>query len=111
MFGAQRTGHSLIAVLDLAPHPQGGWYRRTWAAEAQHGARPWGVSIPHLLFGGEVSAPHRIDATELWHFYDGGHRLKLSRAWPDGRRDAAGDLGPDVAAGYAPQVVVEAGVW
>ena len=99
--GAQRPGESLIAALDLAPHPEGGWYRRTWVAEAGHGTRPGGSAIYYLLLQGEVSAPHRIDATELWHFYD-GDPLELSREWPDGRRDVQ-VLGPDVAAGQRPR--------
>ena len=33
--GAVRPGESLIAALDLAPHPEGGWYRRTWVADGR----------------------------------------------------------------------------
>jgi predicted cupin superfamily sugar epimerase len=104
-----RPGESLISALDLAPHPEGGWYRRTWAAAAEAGERPAGSAIYYLLLAGEVSAPHRIDATELWHFY-AGDPLELSREWADGTRDVQ-ILGPDVAAGQAPQVVVDAGMW
>ena len=104
-----RPGEWLIASLDLEPHPEGGWYRRTWVAAATDGERPRGSAIYYLLLEGEVSAPHRIDATELWHFY-AGHPLELALEWPDGRR-AVQVVGPDVAAGHAPQVVVESGVW
>ena len=96
-----RPGESLIAALRLAPHPEGGWYRRTWVAEAVDGARPAGSAIYYLLLAGEVSAPHRVDATELWHFYD-GDPLELVREWPDGRRDVV-VLGPDVASGQVPR--------
>jgi predicted cupin superfamily sugar epimerase len=104
-----RPGESLIAALALEPHPEGGWYRRTWVAEAPDGTRPAGSAIYYLLLQGEVSAPHRIDATELWHFY-AGDLLELSCEWPDGRREVQ-VVGPDVAAGQAPQVVVAVGVW
>ena len=104
-----RPGESLIAALDLAPHPEGGWFRRTWVARCEDGARPTGSAIYSLLLEGEVSAPHRVDATELWHFYD-GDPLELRREWPDGRSDVQ-VLGPDVASGHSPQVVVDAGVW
>jgi uncharacterized protein len=104
-----RPGEWLIAALDLAPHPEGGWYRRTWVADATRGERPCGSAIYYLLLNDEVSAPHRIDATELWHFY-AGDPLQLTLEWPDGRR-AARVVGPDVASGQAPQTVVEAGVW
>jgi predicted cupin superfamily sugar epimerase len=104
-----RPGESLIAALDLEPHPEGGWYRRTWVAETAGGTRPAGSAIYYLLLEGEVSAPHRIDATELWHFY-AGDPLELTCEWPDGRRHSQ-VMGPDVDASQAPQVVVAAGVW
>ena len=104
-----RPGEWLIAALDLAPHPEGGWYRRTWEATSEPGVRPAGSAIYYLLLEGEESASHRIDADELWHFYMGGP-LDLSREWPDGRRDTV-VLGPDVADGQVPQAVVGAGVW
>jgi predicted cupin superfamily sugar epimerase len=107
--GGGRPGEWLIAALGLAPHPEGGWYRRTWLADAAGGARPSGSAIYYLLLEGEVSAPHRIDATELWHFYD-GDPLELSVEKPDGTWDVH-VLGPDVAHGQSPQVVVEPRTW
>jgi predicted cupin superfamily sugar epimerase len=104
-----RPGEFLIAALDLAPHPEGGWYRRTWLDDAGAAGRPRGSAVYYLLLEGDVSAPHRIDATELWHFY-AGDPVELSREWPDGRRDVQ-VLGPDVAAGHSPQLTVEPGVW
>jgi predicted cupin superfamily sugar epimerase len=104
-----RPGEWLIAALDLAPHPEGGWYRRTWSAPAAKGERPGGSAIYYLLLEGEVSAAHRLDAAEMWHFY-AGEAIELTLEWPDGRVER-GVLGPDVAAGHAPQLVVEAGVW
>jgi predicted cupin superfamily sugar epimerase len=107
--GGGRPGEWLIAALDLAPHPEGGWYRRTWLAEAATDERPGGSAIYYLLLDGEVSASHRIDATELWHFYD-GDPLELSLESSDGTHDVH-VLGPDVAAGQSPQLVVQPGVW
>jgi len=96
-------------VLGLVPHPEGGWYRRTWVAEAPHGERPAGSAIYYLLLSGEVSAPHRIDGAEVWHFY-GGDPLELRLERSEGPVETC-VLGPDVLAGQRPQVVVEAGVW
>jgi hypothetical protein len=104
-----RPGESLIEALGLVPHPEGGWYRRTWEAPASAGERPAASAIYYLLLDEEYSAPHRIDATELWHFYD-GDPLELRMEWPDGRTDVS-VLGPNVPAGQRPQIVVEAGVW
>jgi predicted cupin superfamily sugar epimerase len=107
--GGGRPGEWLIAALGLAPHPEGGWYRRTWVADAAGDARPSGSAIYYLLLEGEVSSPHRVDATELWHFYD-GDPLELRLEGSDGTQDVH-VLGPDVAAGQSPQVVVEPRVW
>lgn len=104
-----RPGESLITALDLAPHPEGGWFRRTWVAESTDGQRPLGSAIIYLLLEGERSAPHRIDADELWHFY-AGDPLELTRE----RVGAATDvkvLGIDVEAGQSPQIVVPSGTW
>ncbi|HWE67495.1 MAG TPA: cupin domain-containing protein [Acidimicrobiales bacterium] len=104
-----RPGQSLIAALDLAPHPEGGWYRRTWVAETSGDERPAGSAIVYLLLAGECSAPHRIDATELWHFY-AGDPLELTREAADGSVDVT-VMGPDAALGQSPQVVVASGTW
>ena len=104
-----RPGEHYIAELGLEPHPEGGWYRRTWAAPAEAGARPAASAIYYLLLEGEVSAWHRIDATELWHFY-AGDPLELRLDWGDGRADTL-ILGPEVEAGQRPQAVIEPGVW
>jgi predicted cupin superfamily sugar epimerase len=104
-----RPGESLIEALGLVPHPEGGWYRRTWEAPGAPGERPHGSAIVYLLLEGEVSAPHRIDATEIWHFY-AGDPLELTLEWPDGGK-AVKVMGPDVLAGQSPQEIVEPGVW
>jgi predicted cupin superfamily sugar epimerase len=104
-----RPGESLIEALGLEPHPEGGWYRRTWEAPADVGERPAASAIYYLLLEGEVSAPHRIDATELWHFYD-GDPLELVLESPGGVTETR-VLGRDLAAGQRPQAVVDAGTW
>ncbi len=109
MDGSARPGKWLVEELGLVPHPEGGWYRRTWVAQAASGERPAGSAIVYLLMEGEISAPHRIDATELWHFYVGSP-LELHREWPDGRLDVV-VLGADLEAGQTPQAVVEPMVW
>jgi uncharacterized protein len=104
-----RPGEWLVDALGLEPHPEGGWYRRTWVAEVRAGERPAGSAIIYLLLQDEISAPHRIDATELWHFYLGSP-LELHRDTSEGH-DEMVVLGNDVMAGQSPQVVVEPMVW
>ncbi len=104
-----RPGEHFIAELALEPHPEGGWYRRTWVAEAEAGVRPAASTIYYLLLEDEASAWHRIDATETWDF-EAGDPLELRLEWDDGRADTL-VLGPEVSAGQRPQAVVEPGVW
>jgi uncharacterized protein len=104
-----RPGVDLISSLGLSPHPEGGWYRRTWVAPSIGGQRPMGSAILYLLLEGEVSAPHRIDATEIWHHY-GGDPLELTIERANSTVDVH-LLGPDIGAGQVPQVVVPPGPW
>lgn len=95
---------ALIAALDLRPHPEGGWYRETWRADAPPGERPSATAILFLLKAGERSHWHRVDATELW-LWHAGASLALSTPGDTVR------LGPDVLAGETPQARIEAGEW
>ncbi|MGR4862212.1 cupin domain-containing protein [Caulobacter sp. LARHSG274] len=100
----------IIRLLDLAPHPEGGWYARTFADTAAAGARPASTAIYYLLQAQEMSAWHRIDAVEIWHYYAGAP-LSLTLSPPDGVGLTAHTLGPDLRAGCRPQVVVPTGWW
>ncbi|MCV6594200.1 MAG: cupin domain-containing protein [Silicimonas sp.] len=98
----------IIRHLDLAPHPEGGWYRQTWVAD--NGPRPSGTAIYFLLKADEVSHWHRVDAAEIW-LYHAGAPLILRMAETDAGPATAHLLGPDLAAGEAPQRVVPTHHW
>lgn len=99
----------LIAALDLAPHPEGGWYRQTWVDDTAPG-RPHGTAILFLLRAGERSHWHRVDATEIWLWHSGAPLILSTAATEAGpARDAV--LGPDVLAGEMPQRIVPAQHW
>jgi len=104
------TADEIIAHLNLAPHPEGGHYRQTWVAEAEDGTRPAGTCIYFLLKAGEASHWHRVDATEIWHHYAGAP-LILSLSASDAGPAVEHRLGPDLAAGEAPQVIVPQHHW
>lgn len=101
------TAAEVIALLDLAPHPEGGWYRETFRDPRQVDGRSVGTAIYFLLEDGQASRWHVVDAAELWHFYVGAP-LELRIADGVERRVV---LGPDVAAGQRPQAVVPTGAW
>ena len=104
------TADEIIARLALSPHPEGGWYRQTWVAEAPSGARPSGTAILFLLREGERSHWHRVDAVEIWHFHAGAP-LVLSLAPTDAGPAEKRVLGPDLLAGQSPQVIVPENWW
>ena len=103
------TAEEIIRLLDLAPHPEGGWYRETWRAEAPDGQRAAGTAIYFLLSAEQFSHWHRVDAAEIWHWYAGAP-LVLSLS-ANGEDAQAVILGPELGTGQRPQHVVPAGSW
>jgi predicted cupin superfamily sugar epimerase len=98
-----------IESLRLERHPEGGWFRETWRAEAAPGVRSAGTAIHHLLEAGDVSHGRPVDAAGIWRFYAGAP-LSLTVS-PNGHDAEAGLLGPEVAAGQRPQRLAPAGRW
>ena len=104
------TAAALIEQLQLAPHPEGGWYRETWKAPALPGGRAGGTAIIFLLKAGERSHWHTVDAEELW-IWQGGDPLVLRLAPGDAGPVRTLRLGGDVMAGEALQGLVPTGEW
>lgn len=60
------TAETIIQKLDLAPHPEGGFYKRTFVSETNSFS-----SILFLLVNGNFSAFHQIKSDEQWNWYYG----------------------------------------
>jgi hypothetical protein len=103
------TASDIIARLGLQPHPEGGYFRETHRDDPGDGRRGACTQIYYLLAAGQRSAWHRIDATEIWHWYAGAP-LALSIAEPN-HPPAIHLLGADLAAGQRPQAVVPPRAW
>jgi hypothetical protein len=103
------TADEVIALLDLSPHPEGGYYRQTWIEDPAEG-RPAGTCIYFLLKAGERSHWHRVDAVEIWHHYAGAPLL-LHLAKDDAGPAKVLTLGPDLASGARPQGIVPKHWW
>ena len=101
---------SLIEQLGLVPHPEGGWYRETWRADAGPDGRALGTAIVFLLGAGEASHWHTVNASELW-FWQAGDPLELRLAASDAGPARSVILGSDVAAGQQLQGHVVPGEW
>lgn len=95
----------LVSKLDLAPHPEGGFYRETYRSEetVKGGKRSLLTCIYFLLTSENVSHFHRIKSDEHW-FYHGGSPLIVHVM------DAAGHhkhiVGNDLEKGYLPHFLV-----
>lgn len=102
------TAQEIITRLNLSPHPEGGHYLQTWIAEGPN--RPAGTCIYFLQGKGERSHWHKVDATEIWHYYAGAP-LILSMAETDAGPRHDQTLGPDIFADQAPQLIVPPHWW
>ena len=107
---APLTAQDIIRLLDLKPHPEGGYFRETFRDARQiAGGRAVSTAILFLLARGQRSHWHRIDAVEVWHWYAGA-LLALDIA-PEGKQTEHVMLGCDLAAGERPQAIVPAQAW
>ena len=112
---AGRAGE-LVRLLQLAPHPEGGWYREIFRS-ADTSPQPDGrgprqalTSIDFLLAAGERSAWHRVASDEAWHLLEGGP-LRLWLLPPDLSRLELLTLAPVDDQGRRPRAVVPARWW
>lgn len=97
---------AVIELLGLTPHPEGGYYGRTFADDSS--------SAIYYLLEGSVgwSTWHRLpDRSEIWHIYAGAPlELEMTTHEPDAEQRTV-TLGSDLLSGNLPQAVVPAGWW
>ncbi|MDN4477590.1 cupin domain-containing protein [Demequina sp. SYSU T00039] len=105
------------AALHLEPHPEGGWFRRTYTSEipvaTAGGERPAATLIHYLLAPGEHSAWHVVSSDEIWLWHGPG-RLELSLGGRGAEPDEEATrivLGPAPLDDEAAQGIVPAGTW
>jgi len=104
------TAERLITLLGLEPHPEGGFFRETFRDPLTDAdGRALSTLIYFLLPKGVISAWHRVDAVETWHYYAGAP-LTL-RLWPNEGAVETQTLGPDLFSGERPQGIVPKHCW
>ncbi|MBN2751084.1 MAG: cupin domain-containing protein [Rhodospirillaceae bacterium] len=110
----------LIATLGLIPHPnEGGYFKETYRStqkwgrstlsEEYGGERSVGTAIYYLLTPNTLSALHRVQSDEMFHFYLGDPVEQL-RLFPNGTGEIV-TIGSDILAGETPQTLVPRTVW
>ncbi len=68
---------NLIKKYDLAPHPEGGYFKeiyrsgQTLESPITEETRNWVTHIYFLLVQGQISRFHRVIHDEIWNFYEG----------------------------------------
>ena len=112
-----------IKVLNLLPHPEGGFYRETYRSEntvmvhptpgtkpvRSAAVRSASTAIYFLLEQGNFSAFHKIAYDEMWHFYAGDPLEVLELQ--DSTALVSTTLGTDIFNGEVHQHVVKANTW
>ncbi|MFC4725559.1 cupin domain-containing protein [Glycocaulis abyssi] len=101
--------NEIIRMLSMQKHPEGGWYAETFRDGTNPQGRAHATAIYFLLAADEVSAWHRVDASEVW-LWHAGAPLVLTMSG-DGVNASSLRLGADLRAGERPQAVVPAGHW
>lgn len=110
---------TIVNQLNLAPHPEGGYYKETYRSEGviqpdsdesfYPVGRHFSTAIYYLLESSETSSFHRIRSDETWHFY-GGSPATIHIIHPDALYEAL-YLGPEIESGQAFQHTVPGGSW
>ena len=105
----------LIKILDLRPHPEGGWYReihRATATVSPADGRPPRSALTVIYFlleRGQFSAWHVVTSDECWQYCEGDPLELLLFDAENARRESI-ELGP-VSAERRSTAVVPPGVW
>lgn len=103
------NAEDIIEILDLRPHPEGGWYKETLPS-TENNARTDVSAIYFLLKEGETAHWHKIlDAAEIWSWH-AGSALSLYIKEGDAPVEIC-KLGCDLNNGERPQVIIPKGAW
>jgi len=113
------TADQLIKLLDLKPHPEGGYYRETYRSKATIpegalgppyvGERAASTAIYYMLVPGSVSKFHQLASDEVFHFLL-GDPVTWVLLNPDGKVEER-VMGSFPDRGHELQLFIPAGTW
>ncbi|MHC8366949.1 cupin domain-containing protein [Pseudomonas sp. ZT5P21] len=107
---------AIVTALDLEPHIEGGYYRRTYQADQQPlvetagGSRYSMTSIYYLLTAESPVGRFHLNRSDIVHYYHLGDAIQYSLMFPDGTLKTV-VMGSNVMAGEMLQLHVPGGVW
>jgi predicted cupin superfamily sugar epimerase len=107
--------HYLIKALELEPHTEGGYYRRTFGSEqsitkSDASQRPIMSSIYYLLTDDSPIGYFHRNQSDIVHYWHSGNSLKYLLIGPEGQFETF-ILGPNIEAGEQLQMLVAGGYW
>ncbi|MBC8999417.1 cupin domain-containing protein [Pseudomonas sp. N40(2020)] len=110
------TIKDVIAALDLAPHVEGGYFRRTYQADhrdmlqSANGTRYLMTSIYYLLTEQSPVGQFHFNQSDILHYLHLGDAIEYSLIRADGSLQTL-VMGSDVLAGQHLQLHVPGGIW
>ena len=94
---------SIIKHYYLTPHPEGGWFRRTYTCtdpvSIKRGDRNCASSILYFLKKGEKSCLHYLDSDEIWYHQTEGTGFTAFQA-SEGVKDSDNNTGTLLGSGF-----------
>lgn len=101
------TSDEYVRLLNMKPHPEGGYFVETFLSEDFIKKTPLYSSIIFLLHTGEVSHFHRLKEDELWYYHD-GESIEIVEITDDGKLITT-SLGKNIQNGEKLQHLVKKG--
>lgn len=115
----EKVIEEIIEKYQLAPHPEGGYYRETYRSEeivekecldaGYIGKRNCSTAIYFLLTANMFSAFHKLKQDEIWHFYYGSP-VKIHMISEKGEYNTV-ILGNNYNNNETPQFVIKGNTW
>jgi uncharacterized protein len=117
-FTVGMNAEQIIDRLQLAAHPEGGYFRETYRSDlfldeksipGYTNGRSLKTAIYFLLKSDQKSAFHRLSSDEFWYFHQGSP-LEVYIIHPNGELEEV-ILGNDFSLDQTPQLLLPAGTW
>lgn len=100
----------LITQLRLEPHPEGGYFRRTYESSRVQTGRRLMSSIFYLLTDDSPTGHLHRNRSDIVHYWQAGSPLRYTLLSPEGKL-LHFTLGPNLEAGEQLQLTVPGGFW
>lgn len=110
------NAQAVISALELEPHVEGGYFRRTFQAdqrpmlETERGERYLMTSIYYLLTEQSPIGRFHFNESDILHFFHAGDALEYTLIFADGSLQTL-VMGSDILAGQLLQMHVPGGIW